>query len=224
MSGQDVEREILIPMQRLFRPPREYATETDAAAALRDYVDGLKDFAIDDLKAGWVTVRDGTKGRTWPMPGVFVDACAKARYDRETLSGTRQDKHKHGGGGRRDGAEAWKAWVAAKGTAMAREAAQSGVAWAFKCAVLSGFDPKNIDIDRLVRQKQSADALELRIRAGKSIISPDGRDLGPMPPKAAETALSMYASITLSEAQTQQELGFAGGNYSPGPDIENLVM
>lgn len=201
MSGQDVQDAILTPMQRIFTAPKDYKTPEDQHAALREYVSALEHFSKEDLEAGWKGVVAIQTSRTWPMPGVFVVHAVRARHDREAMAGT--DKRTVQGKRAR---EDFTAWQTVRKTALAAEAVRQGVAWSLKCAILNGVKAKDISLARLVREKQTADALERRLEKGQPLVDRTGRNIGIMKPAQAETALAMRHNIKLQEAETESEI------------------
>lgn len=219
MAKADVEREILIPMRRIFTAPRQY---DDAAkdAALLDYVAALEGFDPRDLQTAWVHVRDTTTGRAWPMPGAFVAAATKAKRDRD---GTEAEAARHNSHHRAREVSHWQTWTQVRHGALAMEAARRGVAWAFKCRILEGFEPKNIDLSGLARAKAMAGATHRRIEADQPLISTAGRDIGIVKEPNKSAALSMWHQLQINEAQTAEEIGFRGQVAEYEDELQGLV-
>lgn len=82
MTAQDVQTEILEPMQRMFTPRRHQMGEGDQQMALMEYVNILQQFYAVDLKEAWRSVLETYTPQVWPAPAVFASAARKARAER----------------------------------------------------------------------------------------------------------------------------------------------
>lgn len=218
MSRQDVQIEVLEPMQRIFLPPRQY-DEAGIKSSLEEYARALEHYCDTDLRAAWGTVRDTHQNRSWPLPGAFVFAASKARMEREFIAGETKQKEKHKGG-----ESPWRVWEQVRHGQKAHEAAQLGVAWAFKCAIMSGVEPNFIDLDRLVRDKAQAGVTFNRIENDKPLFARDGREIGIVRGPSKDLALSAFRGLVISEAQTAQEIGFAGQSNAPQNDLQGFAL
>ena len=69
-----VETEILRPMAALYSAP--FGSD-DPAAVLEQYKSGLKTFTDDQMRAGWIDVRNSYKGKSYPSIALIREACAK---------------------------------------------------------------------------------------------------------------------------------------------------
>jgi hypothetical protein len=193
MSAQDVQSEILEPMQRLYLPPRNM-DEGQQSQALREYVSALQNFEQADLNAAWCAVRDTHTTRSWPVPAAFIIAAKQARKYRNEA-----------GLGRNDAAavspenDSWEVWKKICRSQMGRDAVQRGVAWALKCAVLHDKKkPEQIDLRELVSGKASAERTAAGIENGS------------VPMRAAYTsmALNMWHTLQMRETETQAEINY----------------
>jgi hypothetical protein len=196
MSAQDVDKEILEPMQRLFLSPRQMDSGQQAAA-LREYVAALKRFEGIDLRHAWVTVRDSHMTRAWPVPAAFVLAARQSRKDRgqDTPAKTQ---------GPVTGSELWDRWKKVRHGEKARESVNRGVAWAYRCAILDGKFPDAINLTDLVIARESAERTAEMIETGRPIpyrgrilrVSSENKDL----------ALKMWRNILVKNAETEAEI------------------
>ena len=197
MSANDVQNEILGPMQRLFYAPRKMEPE-DEQAALRDYVSALQNFPAADLATAWAFVRDSHPKTSWPVPSTFVLAAHRARKERQAAQGGATGKPASQN-------ERWDRWVAISRSPLACEAVKRGVSWALKCAVLhDGKTAEQIDLRALVSGKASAERTAAAIEAGRG-VEVKGRTVQ-FKPNDAATALRMWDAIKLREAETQDEI------------------
>lgn len=203
MSAQDVENEILEPMQRLFLPPRQMG-QSEQIGALREYVAGLQHFSATELNVAWTTVRDTHMQRSWPLPAAFVMAARQARKYARDAAPEEPPRRRPGMGE----LGTWEDWTAAKTNPKAREAVRMEVAWAFKCAVLhDGRRPDEIDLAELRLGKNQAlrtrqkiiDGAQCEWKGRKFYFSADNREL----------ALRMWETIEQRERETQAEINFA---------------
>jgi len=219
MSIQDVENEILRPMQSIYLPPRQY-DEPMIKASLLEYAKALEGFPVDDLRYAWARARDTHSGRAWPVPGVFVSFAAKNKNDRMSVAGTTKT-----GSEAKKQNDAWKNWERVRNTDQARDAAQKGVSWALKCEILGGTNPGQTGlIERLVRGRASAERTAARIRGGLELYGRDGRNLGVMRQDNADIALALYAGILRHEAETAREIGFSGQVNAVAPDLDYAAL
>lgn len=190
MSAEDVQREILEPMQRLFLPPRNME-EGHQQSALREYVAALQNFDALDLKASWQAVRDVHTARGWPVPAAFIVAAKQARKDRMGVPPSRSDSHSQ------EVVTAWDIWQKVRVSKMGRDAAEGGYSWSLKCKILyDKVSPAEIDPRELLAAHNRAKQLAERIENGSFRMKPDVR----------ETAYSMYRHLLVKEAETQQEI------------------
>lgn len=190
MSAQDVQTEILEPMQRLFLPPRNME-EGHQQSALREYVNALQNFEAEDLKAAWQAVRDTHTSRGWPVPAAFIMAAKQARKDRLGVPQQRQE------GVSQEITTAWDIWQKVRASKMGRDTAEGGYAWSLKCKILyDKVSPAEIDTRELQAAHNRAQDLAARIENGSFKMRGDVRD----------TALSMYRHLLVKEAETQQEI------------------
>lgn len=215
MSREDVQQEILDPMQRLYLPPRGF-DDALLKNVLSEYVAALEHFTGPDLKVAWQRVRDAATARSWPVPGTFVAAAARARMDREAIAGTDQRSKAA------KPATYWHVWERVRNLPLAHEAAEKGVAWSLKCAILNGAAVANISIERLLQEHQSAERVAARIADNKPLFASDGRNLGVMTGSNRQMALDMHRQLLLQEAQTAQEIGFTG--QASRVDTDSLVF
>lgn len=213
MTKADVQKQILEPMQRVYLPPRGY-DDAMLQQNLGEYADALERFGEVDLRKAWTVVRDAHQSRSWPMPGAFVAAAIRARMEREALAGG--DKRR----GERTPKDFWRTWEAVRRTDMAHEAAERGVAWALKCAILSGTDPKLVNLDEFVRGRASATHLAGKIEDNRPIYSSVTKQNAPLRADLRENALNMWHQIKLHEAETAQEIGFRGVPEAPQQPID----
>ncbi len=195
MSANDVQNEILDPMQRLFLPPRNMPDE-QVSGALREYVASLQEFDGSDLRRAWETVRDTHTTRGWPVPAAFKMAAMQARKERKSLEPRVPhpfEKHSP--------SEGFDGWKSVRNTALAKEAVKMRVAWALKCAVLNDNKrPEHIDLKALAHAKSRAEATAARIQSGELRFEPG----------IARTALNMWRTILIREAETEQEINYRG--------------
>lgn len=198
MAAQDVQTEILEPMQRIFQPPWKMG-DGEQANALREYVSALQYFDATDLNVAWCAVRDTHTTRGWPVPATFV---AAARANRKN----RIEEAKAAKPVQRQGENAnWEAWKAATRTAKAREAVKMNVAWALKCAVLHDGKPLGtVDLMDLVIAKRSAEIVAEKIERrdpipykGRMLVFSDDN---------AEIALRLWRGCMINEEQTKSEI------------------
>ena len=102
--------------------------------------------------------------------------------------------------------EKLKVWQAVRHSPMAHQAAKLGVAWSFKCAILNdGLWPHEISLNALVARKASASATAARIQAGQPLTL-NGKTIGAMKPALTATALPMFDTLAVQEAQTAAEI------------------
>ena len=198
MSAQEVFDEIITPMQRLFLPPKAMPDQ-QAQEALREYVDALKGHNAVVLRGAWQTVRDNHEGRSWPSIGAFVKAARSASHDVHSSTGRKSARDERQ-------AILWNRWLGVRGSGLARQACQMGVAWALKCAVLNdGIGPDKVDLKALLHAKQRAEHTADKIRRGES-HEWKGRNFvfGNV---EASLALRMWRNLIQKEAETQEELG-----------------
>lgn len=78
MSKSEAIQVVLTPMRTVFSPPPTMA-KGDEEAALEQYADALRGFAVPVLEAGWREVRDANRRGFWPAIGALVEACLRAR-------------------------------------------------------------------------------------------------------------------------------------------------
>ena len=210
MSRVDVENEILIPMQAVFASPYK-SSPGEQTVALGQYLASLEVFGRDDLRAAWVAVRNSHTKRDWPLPAVFFTAAGRAKYERETAALGVRDAAKRTVGGQKVRQNHWPTWEGCRRGEKALEAARRGVAWSFKCLILQdGKRPQDIDLDRLVREKASAERLADKVSSDKPLFGPDGRNLGVVLEPNKENLAAMWLRQLQNEAETAQEIGFSG--------------
>jgi hypothetical protein len=191
MSAQDVQAEILDPMQRLYLPPRNME-ESQQSQALREYVNALQNFEQADLNAAWCAVRDTHTTRSWPVPAAFIMAAKQARKYRNEAGLGRSDNTPKPD-------DSWEIWKKLCRTQMARDAVQRGVAWSLKCAVLhDNKKPEQIDLRELVSKRASAERTAAGIEDGT--ITMRGA--------YASLALSMWHTLQVREAETAAEINY----------------
>jgi len=69
-----VEIEILRPMAALYSPP--FGSD-DPETVMKEYKSGLKTFTDEQLRAGWIDIRNNHKGKSYPLISEIRKACAK---------------------------------------------------------------------------------------------------------------------------------------------------
>lgn len=191
MSAQDVQAEILDPMQRLYLPPRNM-DEGQQSQALREYVNALQNFEQADLNAAWCAVRDTHTTRSWPVPAAFIMAAKQARKYRSEAGLGRSDNTPKPD-------DSWEIWKKLCRSQMARDAVQRGVAWSLKCAVLhDNMKPEQIDLRELVSKKSSAERTAQGIKDGSV----------PMRSGYASMALNMWHTLQMRETETAAEINY----------------
>jgi len=194
MSLENVQSEILDPMQRMYLPPRGF-DETSQKELLREYASALQMFDRDNLTYAWRTVRDEHMTRSWPVPAQFV---AAARAHRKTQTADTKGAKRESEGNKR-----WQAWLDARRHEKARSAASNGVAWPFKCLVLNdGMLPDQISIAELLMHAKSASDLYERICAGE----PTKPGRGVIRADLGDQAITMYRTLQQLEDETQAEI------------------
>lgn len=197
MSANDVDAEILQPMQRLYLPPRNM-DEGQQSQALREYVDALQHFDRTELNVAWTTVRDCHTTRAWPVPASFVMAARQAR--KATAQPQRAPL-----AGKLDQNERWTRWLVISRSPLAYEAVKRNVAWSLKCAVLhDGKTAEQIDLRELSSAKASAERTAAAIEAGRPVET-KGHKVEFKTADAA-IALRMWHAIQVREAETQAEI------------------
>lgn len=203
MTKADVQVAVLDRMQLVYLPPRDFSEDMQRAN-LAEYAAALEGFDRSDLDEAWAAVRNDHRTRAWPVPGAFVDAAQRARMARQHATGAdRKTTHTA------THSELRQAWIQARDTDKATEAARRGVAWAFKCSILQGTKPVDIDLGRLVREKERAKVTQHRISSGLSLHSlSDGRNIGVMHDPIV--ALTMWRKLLFQEAETVAEIGYRG--------------
>lgn len=198
MSLAAVQTEILEPMQALFLPPRDM----DAAAqtmALRGYGAALERFEAGDLRAAWGEVVCEHRSRAWPVPGVIVTAARKALKDRTGAGAPSRTI------GSVDARVRWQLWEHIRVTRLAADAADAGVAWSLKCAVLQ--DKKQaheIDLAELIRRRNNAEETAHAIGEGAQVFH-RGRALT-FSESARALALRMWTNQLRNESDTANEI------------------
>jgi len=201
MTIQDVQAEILAPMQRLYLPPRQMDAQQQGEA-LKEYARALETFDATELNIAWTTVRDSHTTRGWPVPAAFVLAARQAKSARfradqaaEAAAITAKVENPE-----------WDAWTRVKNSPLAYEACKLNVAWSLKCAVLHGGKrPEHIDLRVLRQDKGRAERTAERIRRGQP-LERNGRNIGIMNDANAAVALSMWRAIAQRETETQNEI------------------
>lgn len=189
MSAEDVQTEILDPMQRLFLPPRKME-DSEVSAALREYARSLQNFEAPDLRAAWEAVISTHANRSWPVPAAFIVAARSARADRLRPKKAEGEFIKIENPG-------WEMWLKVRGSDLAREAARRGVAWALKCAIVDDKRrPEEIDLRTFAIQRASAEKIAHRLESGDLKLSYEQR----------RTALDMWRNLLVHNAETLAEI------------------
>lgn len=201
-----IHEEIFAPMQAMFRPPHFDQPETDQMTALRSYTRALRGFDSPTLRAAWTAVVQDWKKPTWPLIGVIVAACREAQ---KSLRGPQAARTKDTFTARR------LAWDKAKTERLAFVAAQNGVAWSFKCAMLyDGKRPEQINIPELKRQKMEATSTKDRIEGNESHFW-NGHNIGMLEGDDKQNALVLWAGLERSEQITADEIRRHQANSQP---------
>lgn len=198
MSRDDVGEKIIMPMMITYLPPRAYTSE-EQRIALEAYFMALQRFDAEILEAAWNSVVASTRGRAWPVPGVFVAAAASAarerREERRAAEKPRsivQDRDDH--------------WRRVCLSAKAQRAAELGVAWSLKVAILDdGKTLEEIDLQRLVAGRDDCERTADRVRANKPLYR-NGRNVGVMDAALREQTLSWYEAKMIAEARVVAEI------------------
>jgi len=197
-----VQTEILDPMQAIYLPPRDMDA-TALTAALRAYGAVLEPFERADLRAAWREVVTEHRTRAWPVPGAIVQAARKAFKDRTGADAVRT----------RSGVDwhaRWQHWQSVRASQLAADAAEAGVAWSLKCAVLQDGKPQGaIDLLALIRAHESADGTARAI-GERTPIHHRGRTLR-FDGSHRELALKMWANQLCHEDDTANEIRRAQG-------------
>jgi len=205
MSREDVETHILKPMQASFLPPRADLTPNEIAMALQAYIYTLKAFDSETLDEAWMSVVAAHRGRNWPVPAVIVMAASKAARDKRIAKADAEPK-------RSIEAERDKYWRACCKSDKALRAAEAGVSWALKLAIIEdGKSLTEVNLQNFVDANASAEKLHARIVANQPLYAHDGRNIGIMQPMLRERALAMYDTVKASEARTRAEILEAHG-------------
>lgn len=204
MSAADVQELILGPMQQLFAPPMRLP-EDGIPGALRQYLDALQSFERDDLRNGWQAVISTHARMTWPVPAVIVSAVSGARKARNpNAQPTRGEEHAQ------RGKADWDRWLIVRASKLGHDAAVQGVAWGLKCAILNDHKTTDqIDLRALMRSRDNAACTAQRIENEEELFL-DGRSVGILQGARKEAALSMYRTLQMQEAETQDEIWRAG--------------
>lgn len=97
-------------------------------------------------------------------------------------------------------------WERARASPLALKAAQDGIAWSLKCAVLhDGRAPDTIDMRDLKFTKSKAEQTALDISTGES-LEWRGLKIGVIAGEARMTALTMWAKLEANEIDTADEI------------------
>lgn len=207
MSKEAVDREILKPMQQLYRPPQGF-DEALQKSTLLQYVDALEGFQDEDLRQAWRAVRNGHKGWGWPVPGAFVAEAGQARQLRMQASGSAKVS-------RRATASHFDTWKAVSRTPLALDAAARGVAWTLKCMILDGAKPETISLDRLEMEVSRAARMADRLRSDGQIYSQTLDRMVDVADTIRVQALQLYDTIRNSERETAKEINYFGAVQQP---------
>jgi hypothetical protein len=201
LSRKTVEDQILTPMQASFLPPRADMSPADVAMALEGYVLVLAHFDAETLKGAWGSMLANHHGRAWPVPGRIVAAALHIERERNRDRRLAEPK--------RDlDAEREQYWRKVCTSKQARYAAEHGIAWSLKCAIINdGKSLFQVDLQQLVREHESAQRTAMRIEQNLPLYSKnDGRLLGVMKGLARDTALNMHHQLLVNEATTVAEI------------------
>lgn len=197
MSASDVQNEILDPMQRLFLPPRKL-TDGEEQAVLRDYVHALEQFCKEDLRVAWQDLVETHTTRSWPLPSAIIKSARQALKERAIHAPAESNPFS-----KVSPNVAWEGWKSVRNTALAKEAVKRRVAWALKCAIVNdNLRPEQIDLRELELGKASAERTAAKI---------ESREI-PMKPEIRETALAMWRTLQIREAETEQEINYRGAS------------
>lgn len=203
MSLEDVQREILDPMQATYLPPHAWKdAPEEQKKALTQYAGALKDFSAAVLRAAWKEVVATHTTRAWPVPGVIVLAARKARKDIEP------QKEEGFGRFRRTASQTSRrlTWEHARTTPIAADAADFGVAWSMKCQIMNdGKRLDEIDLGKLTASRDSAAVTARRIDESQPHFY-RGRALPPLDGAQTAQALAMYRTIRERERETAEEI------------------
>lgn len=198
MSAQDVQTEILEPMQRLFLSPRKM-DEADQEAALREYVSHLQHFERQDLRVAWHEVVETHQNRSWPIPSQIIKA-AKEAYRERASANKAPIRH-----GKSDHAVFWDRWRVVRQSGLAKEAARLGVAWSLKCAIVNdGKEAGQIVLADLVEAKHRASQTAEKIDKGLPIDF-KGRTLRFTFKDGAEP-MRLWKNLLVKEEETRAEI------------------
>lgn len=202
MTLADVQTEILGPMQAIYLPPRDMDASA-LTAALRAYGAVLEPFERTDLRAAWREVVTEHRTRAWPVPGAIVQAARKAFKDR---TGDDAARTRHGV----DSHARWQHWQSVRASQLAADAAEAGVAWSLKCAVLDdGKAHGDIHLGALIRAHESAEDTARAI-GERTPIHHRGRTLR-FEGSHRELALKMWTNQLCREDATANEIRSARG-------------
>lgn len=172
MSKDDVNTEILTPMQATFLSPK--MDEEAQKAALMQYIVVLEGFDATDLRAAWQEVLTAHTGRSWPVPGVIVLAARKARRDRTGETGLGQYQATRSS--KEFSARKFN-WHKLRQSPEAQLAAEEGWANLLYADVMDGkvVVPGDVDVVGYRRESDRLRENEERVRVGDNIILADGK-------------------------------------------------
>jgi hypothetical protein len=208
MSLAAVQTEILEPMQAIFLPPRDMDA-TALTAALRGYGAVLDPFDRADLKSAWREVVAEHRTRAWPVPGAIVQAARKAQKDHTGDDAPSRTRHGVDSNAR------WLLWQSVRASQLASDAAEAGVAWSLKCAVLQDGKPQGaVNLVALIRAHASAEETARAIGDGTPVLHRGRRLTFDGGPRAL--ALKMWANQLRNEDDTAEEIRRArSGSAAP---------
>lgn len=212
MSEQAIRDEIIDPMQRLFIPPKNMEGDQQALA-LREYMDALRGFEREDLRAAWHTIRDSAVARSWPPIGAFLKAALLAKRERQTkMEETNQGRtaplHRFDMDGWR--AHFFENWKHIKHTPLAQAAAKEGWALMLKTAVFDGLPLAEIRPAQMVAKVERAAKLAGIIEADLEY------------PERAKV-LDMWRNVLITRAEVEIEISNARGTPPPMPLVPAFV-